>query len=509
MSFLKNFRSSRRHSSNSDNSSSEKKENTSVIRIGVDGGSLKKKNGDFKGILKPQQQEQHERLQRSDTFTIQEEINNPVNSKSSHKPSVFEKFSTFTRKKKSPPKGAVDQTSKHEGTYKRWPTPSDPAPVVDDPFDILYIPQRPNSPPVTANSKKSPTRPAIDYGTYRKSKTSSQPREPLEDIRFDNEVKKFEYEDDRDKFRTVTINSFRKSFREKVLAQKNDEPYNPSWFVEIEPPPKPKQTVTPIESQERKSRPTDIFVFDNDNYRPTARSPVRKEYVSPPRKSSSSVKRTDTFKIEREHPEPSFRIEIKNSITSNEPGRLVPVGVAKPMPSSTPLIVDNVSASPVKESPTPAQNLYCTRIQINGSKNNENVYMKRTFTSPVRLDTLKSKQKVSPNKKSDPIISDYSPLTSYEILTKLRNPSEPIRTDPIYVGRVQTTRSDRNITYGRGRNTTAIQIDSYDSRPKTVSPTKYISGRQIIMDQAVRKESTNTTRYAANIRKPQTKAPWR
>ncbi|XP_055909448.1 uncharacterized protein LOC129944202 [Eupeodes corollae] len=318
-------------------------------------------------------------LQRSETFTIDnanESILAKVKPKPTKKQKVANKFGTFTRSKISPdpPPPSLEAEEIKDKTYYSWKSGivADPAEAARDPFNVLY--EQPSSLQSDLSgcsdggSRKQVQQP-IDSSTFRKNRVSRQLREQLEQLKNPPEISE-EIENDPDKFRTITLNSFRRSFREKFLSKQNEVPHNPSWFVGVDPPPGDEKSEGGKDSDSRSG----VYVYENESYRPMSRSPVRNRTplqnmcsirnmspvrdmsatrnsssarnVSPARperparsnQARSSVKRTETFRVERPPPpppstEPSIRIEIKNSISPNQPGRMVPVGVAKPMPS--------------------------------------------------------------------------------------------------------------------------------------------------------------------------------
>ncbi|XP_014088348.2 uncharacterized protein [Bactrocera oleae] len=321
-------------------------------------------------------------LNRSDTFILnsdqedkeskQNSSNNSTLEKKSKKSKVLSKFATFTKRKKTPTPEKADSLEHHPSdnatnTYYKWkadgPTS---AHTLDydsqsDPFNFLYeqhsslkgMQQGSSSGSMhsTQSSNSSTHNQPFDSSTYRKGKIPTQLKEQLSQLKtqtkpdlHEDEEFTAEQESAADKYKTVTLNSFRKSFREKFLLNQHNPPHNPAWFVEVEPP--KSETLGPCESKE--NRP-DFLVFENENYRPNSRSPVRDSKERTPRSTSRSpVKRNETFRMERPtfdatkssqerhkgipKPEvPSIRIEIKNSIAPNMPSRIVPVGVAKPM----------------------------------------------------------------------------------------------------------------------------------------------------------------------------------
>lgn len=461
------------------------------MHIGSTGGSFRK--SDYRGILKPQQQPQ-DGLLRSDTFTIQDEDSILVKAKNSAKSSMFAKLGTFTRsKKKSSPQRNEELTS---GTYKSWQRPNDHITSTTDPFGILYSSNQ-NSASKVESVKKPYEKSPVSYDTYRKSKVPSQVRQELQEIKDENENS-----DDRDKFKTVTINSFRKSFRQRFLNPKKEAPHNPAWFIEVDPP------KTEEGADERgRSREKDLLVFRNDNYKPNARSPVRESPPVP--KPRTTVKRNETFRVAPENTEPSIRIEIKNSITPNEPGRMVPVGVAKPMPATNQSdrsnIIQRTWMEPGRNS---SQNLYQTTIQItdqdhhNSPPRYNDSYFRRSYTpsSQTRIQ-ISGNNNQSRNTK-DSFISNYSPLTSYGILSKMKQTPESVPDN--------SNRSSQRHKSPRDHYTEAAQ--PYDAKKCSQAPT--ISSRQKMTTyfgdhHGVRKDAINTNRNALNNRRPQMKAPWR
>ncbi|KAH8307397.1 hypothetical protein KR044_011468 [Drosophila immigrans] len=308
-------------------------------------------------------------LQRGDTFILNAsdeeqqratESNSSTLEKKSKKSKVFSKFSTFTKRKKTPSPEEVASYEHHPSdtatnTYYKWRSDGDRMLDYDaqtDPFNFLYEQQssghkshrpqagelqRPSS--LGSNSSGS-----FDSSTYRKSKTPTHLREQLEQLKTQSSDDLLE-EDEREKYKTVTLSSFRKSFRDRLLQQQKEAPHNPAWFVEVPPPPT-AATASHGRGLESKENRPDFLVFDNENYRPQSRSPLRDR---PSRSATRSpVKRNETFRVDQpmlRHRSPSasptppanassIRIEIKNSILPHSPGRLVPVGVAKPMPTT-------------------------------------------------------------------------------------------------------------------------------------------------------------------------------
>ncbi|BFF99319.1 uncharacterized protein DMAD_07253 [Drosophila madeirensis] len=320
-------------------------------------------------------------LQRGDTFILpetDEEANNTAASthsnsstleKKSKKSKVFGKFSTFTKRKKTPSgTPAEEEVASYEhhpsdtatNTYYKWRSDGGDRlqdyDAQSDPFNFLYEQQ--SSLRNLQSGESSAQRQAsigsnssgsFDSSTYRKSKTPTHLREQLEQLKTHSNDDLLEdqqrEEDEREKYKTVTLNSFRKSFRERLLQQQKEAPHNPAWFVEVPPPPTPDPRKTSGNRWDCKENRPDFLVFENDNYRPQSRSPLRDR---PSRSATRSpVKRNETFRVAQPSlrhmspspsptpsPAPSIRIEIKNSISPHSPGRFVPVGVAKPMPTT-------------------------------------------------------------------------------------------------------------------------------------------------------------------------------
>ncbi|XP_034658629.1 uncharacterized protein LOC117895232 [Drosophila subobscura] len=318
-------------------------------------------------------------LQRGDTFILpetDEEANNTAASthsnsstleKKSKKSKVFGKFSTFTKRKKTPSgTPAEEEVASYEhhpsdtatNTYYKWRSDGGDRlqdyDAQSDPFNFLY--EKQSSLRNLQSGESSVQRQAsigsnssgsFDSSTYRKSKTPTHLREQLEQLKTHSNDDLLEdqqrEEDEREKYKTVTLNSFRKSFRERLLQQQKEAPHNPAWFVEVPPPPTPDPRTTSGNRWDCKENRPDFLVFENDNYRPQSRSPLRDR---PSRSATRSpVKRNETFRVAQPSlrhmspsptpsPAPSIRIEIKNSISPHSPGRFVPVGVAKPMPTT-------------------------------------------------------------------------------------------------------------------------------------------------------------------------------
>ncbi|XP_034108528.1 zinc finger CCCH domain-containing protein 13 [Drosophila albomicans] len=302
-------------------------------------------------------------LQRGDTFILNDEEEEPQQrptesnsstlEKKSKKSKVFSKFSTFTKRKKTPSPEEVASYEHHPSdtatnTYYKWRSDGDRMLDYDahsDPFNFLYEQQssghksRAQERPSSLGSNSSGS---FDSSTYRKSKTPTHLREQLEQLKTQSNDDLLE-EDEREKYKTVTLSSFRKSFRDRLLQQQKEAPHNPAWFVEVPPPPATANGSGTTSRGESKENRPDFLVFDNENYRPQSRSPLRDR---PSRSvTRSPVKRNETFRVAHptvRHLSPSptppaassIRIEIKNSILPHSPGRLVPVGVAKPMPTT-------------------------------------------------------------------------------------------------------------------------------------------------------------------------------
>lgn len=322
-------------------------------------------------------------LQRGDTFILPDDelqqrasdSNCSTLEKKSKKSKVFSKFSTFTKRKKTPSPEEVASYEHHPSdtatnTYYKWRSDGDRMLDYDahaDPFNFLYEQQGGHKSKQAAHGGgsgssadsasmqrqssqgSSSSQGSFDSSTYRKGKTPTHLREQLEQLKTHSNDDLLE-EDEREKYKTVTLSSFRKSFRDRLLQQQKETPHNPAWFVEVPPP-----AAAPVRRESKENRP-DFLVFENDNYRPQSRSPLRDR---PSRSATRSpVKRNETFRVaqptQRPHMSPSptptpppsttttkqplpasaIRIEIKNSILPHSPGRLVPVGVAKPMPTT-------------------------------------------------------------------------------------------------------------------------------------------------------------------------------
>ncbi|KAH8378579.1 hypothetical protein KR009_000069 [Drosophila setifemur] len=397
MSFFRNIRSSLSSSSRAKSSRSSSRDTTPVRAGSSRPGSVISAAGTGSISNNRRDSTTSSTLQRGDTFILpnsEEEGGGPPSNtstleKKSKKSKVFSKFSTFTKRKKTPSPEEVASYDHHPSdtatnTYYKWR--SDGADRLQDydaqsdPFNFLYEQQSSlralqsgdangegvhRQASIGSNSSGS-----FDSSTYRKSKTPTHLREQLEQLKTHSNDDLLEdhqrEEDEREKYKTVTLNSFRKSFRDRLLQQQKETPHNPAWFVEV---PTQPASAKPLERRESKENRPDFLVFDNDNYRPQSRSPLRDR---PSRSATRSpVKRNETFRVA--HPTmrhlspspgpattPSIRIEIKNSISPHSPGRFVPVGVAKPMPTTEyyaqRLLANNSSRPSMGRSSSPGQN---------------------------------------------------------------------------------------------------------------------------------------------------------
>ncbi|XP_017080470.1 uncharacterized protein LOC108114176 [Drosophila eugracilis] len=388
MSFFRNIRSSLSSSSRAKTSRSSSRD-TTPVRSGSRPGSVISGVGSV-GVTSRRDSTTSSTLQRGDTFILpnsEEEAGTPSSNtstleKKSKKSKVFSKFSTFTKRKKTPSPEEVASYEHHPSdtatnTYYKWR--SDGADRLQDydaqsdPFNFLYE-QHSNRRALQSGDSSGVNRQSsigsnssgsFDSSTYRKSKTPTHLREQLEQLKTHSNDDLLEdqqrEEDEREKYKTVTLNSFRKSFRDRLLQQQKEAPHNPAWFVEVPTQPAPTK---PMERRESKENRPDFLVFDNENYRPQSRSPLRDR---PSRSATRSpVKRNETFRVTQptvRHmspspvptPAPSIRIEIKNSISPHSPGRFVPVGVAKPMPT-TEYYAQRLLANRTSMSPSPSQN---------------------------------------------------------------------------------------------------------------------------------------------------------
>uniref|UniRef100_A0A1I8N9X3 Uncharacterized protein n=1 Tax=Musca domestica TaxID=7370 RepID=A0A1I8N9X3_MUSDO len=400
---------------------------------------------------------------RSGTFILDDEQQNENNGfhsntstleKKSKKSKVLEKFSTFTKRKKTPTpdSSALDHhpSDNATNTYYKWQADGSNSLDYDsqtDPFNFLYdqtslkslhnggsssngstamhsaANERNNAP--SYGSKANST--TFDSSTYRKGKMPSELKKQLEQLKQsqhlpeheddgkdkdadgedDDDYRKrsgFENLNEADKYKTVTINSFRKSFRDKFLQQQKEAPHNPAWFVEVEPPAEDAHKSQRDHSLSKENR-TDFLVFENDNYRPGSRSPIRDLSSRRNQQRSttrSPVKRNDTFKVERSYTPnnaikteqdttnaPSIRIEFRNSITPHMPGRMVPVGVAKPMPSQATLTQYNRSEPIMNTSYT----IKTSNTRLNGSpQRNWSKPLSRSPSRPTLSSSISNNQ---------------------------------------------------------------------------------------------------------------------
>uniref|UniRef100_A0A1B0G398 Uncharacterized protein n=1 Tax=Glossina morsitans morsitans TaxID=37546 RepID=A0A1B0G398_GLOMM len=306
---------------------------------------------------------------RSETFILGEEGEgrsrsniSAIEMKKLKKSKLPVKFNTFTKRKKAPAVSASDKrtseggpTDNVENNFEKWSKDGLEQETKTAPYEFPFDEKSSQISLACGNGSVKGTVSSatchIDSSTYQKNTMSNALRQQFEQLKnmstFVGNVDNFPEDvlkkgtDRSNKYKTVTLNNFRKSFRERFLQQDQRAPYNPSWFVEVEPAEKTNQM--PKDSQFKKKR-HDLIVFDNDNYNPEARAPVDDENGRTILANQSSVKRHNTFKVQRPHssqtkksiPEmfkDTLHVEFKNSITPNRPGRVIPVGVAKPITS--------------------------------------------------------------------------------------------------------------------------------------------------------------------------------
>ena len=445
-------------------------------------------------------------LNRSDTFILDEsDATTPNHSncstleKKSKKSKVLEKFSTFTKRKKTPA-GLEASTFEHHpsdnatNTYYKWQAEgggnSLDYDTQNDPFNFLYEQQstlktlQQNG----ENTKFTATPPAsaqvFDSSTYRKGKMPSDLKKQLKILRdqdtpikkdsekVEEEQEKEEEEDlhhqttfsEADKYRTVTLNSFRKSFRDKFLQQQKEAAHNPAWFVEVDPAETDKTEREERESFKENRR--DLLVFGNDNYRPGSRSPIRdlsnrKPLRSPTR---SPVKRNDTFKVDRvsridylskpkmeQNNAASIRIEFKNSITPNMPGRMVPVGVAKPMPvqyAKTEAQMTNPYAIKAAGTTTTTRLNHHSPVRSNWNKTQSPARAPITTATPPRVTRYQTLVQI----KNDKIHQKTCPVNQ-------RNSRQPTR---VQLNNNMTTDHNRrrSPSFGKHYNSANMQLNS-------------------------------------------------
>ncbi|KAI9587987.1 uncharacterized protein LOC119632658 [Glossina fuscipes] len=307
---------------------------------------------------------------RSETFILGEEGEgrSPSNisameMKKLKKSKLPVKFNTFTKRKKAPPASAPDThtsedapTDNVDNTYEKWSTDGLEQEITAASYELPFEEKSSEISLAYGNGSVKGTVSSatchIDSSTYQKNTMSNALRQQFEQLKkmstFVGKIDNFPEDvlkkgtDRTNKYKTVTVNNFRKSFRERFLQQDKRAPYNPSWFVEVEPA--EKTTEMPKDSQFKKKR-HDLIVFDNDNYKPEAHAPVQDADGRTILASQSSVKRYNTFKVQRPHssqakksiPEmfkDTLHVEFKNSITPNRLGRVIPVGVANPITSA-------------------------------------------------------------------------------------------------------------------------------------------------------------------------------
>ncbi|KAH8270452.1 hypothetical protein KR018_010237 [Drosophila ironensis] len=394
MSFFRTIRSTLSSSSRAKSSRSSSRD-TTPVRSSSRPGSVISAAGTTGSASQRRDSVASSTLQRGDTFIMpNSEEEDPVGpqsntstlEKKSKKSKVFSKFSTFTKRKKTPSPEEVASYEHHPSdtatnTYYKWR--SDGADRLQDydaqsdPFNFLYEQQSSLRARQTGDAGSGVHRQAsigsnsnssgsFDSSTYRRSKAPTHLREQLEQLKTHSNDDLLEdqqrEEDEKEKYKTVTLNSFRKSFRDRLLQQQKETPHNPAWFVEV--PAQPAAGKSSERRESKENRP-DFLVFENDNYRPQSRSPLRDR---PSRSATRSpVKRNETFRVAQptmRHispspepiPAPSIRIEIKNSISPHSPGRFVPVGVAKPMPTTEYYAQRLLASRALGRSVSPGQN---------------------------------------------------------------------------------------------------------------------------------------------------------
>uniref|UniRef100_A0A1A9V3X0 Uncharacterized protein n=1 Tax=Glossina austeni TaxID=7395 RepID=A0A1A9V3X0_GLOAU len=268
------------------------------------------------------------------------------------------KFNTFTKRKKAPPASAPDEhsgeggpTDNVENAFEKWSKDGLEQEAKTAAYEFPFDEKSSQISLAYGNGSVKGTVSSatchIDSSTYQKNTMSNALRQQFEQLKkmstFVGKVDNFPEDvlkkgtDRSNNYKTVTLNNFRKSFRERFLQQDTRAPYNPSWFVEVEPAGKTNEM--PKDSQSKKKR-HELIVFDNDNYKPEAHAPVHDEDRRTIVANQSSVKRHNTFKVQRPHSSQTkksfpemLHVEFKNSITPNRPGRVIPVGVAKPITS--------------------------------------------------------------------------------------------------------------------------------------------------------------------------------
>ncbi|XP_017043337.1 uncharacterized protein LOC108089522 [Drosophila ficusphila] len=538
MSFFRNIRSSLSSSSRAKSSRSSSRD-TTPVRSGSRPASVISGVGSL-GTTHRRDSTTSSTLQRGDTFILpnsEEETGNASNTstleKKSKKSKVFSKFSTFTKRKKTPSPEEVASYEHHPSdtatnTYYKWR--SDGADRLQDydaqsdPFNFLYE-QHSNlrtlqsgdstgvhrQPSIGSNSSGS-----FDSSTYRKSKTPTHLREQLEQLKTHSNDDLLEdqqrEEDEREKYKTVTINSFRKSFRDRLLQQQKETPHNPAWFVEV---PAQQSNVKPLERRESKENRPDFLVFDNDNYRPQSRSPLRDR---PSRSATRSpVKRNETFRVAQPSvrhlspspvtsPAPSIRIEIKNSISPHSPGRFVPVGVAKPMPTTEYYAHRLLANRTGITSPSPSQN--------HSQNSTQNPRWYRQQNSPTRLNlghqhhqqNLNLNQQQKGGRTLVHIGSDQGKGSGVNPPTRGRAPTRV----QLYGNKPQSRQSQPATYFGGHYNATAKVNPRGTSCSSIGGPTVYLGRRE--PPRATTTNISTTAHIAAPIprrnRSP-IKMPWR
>lgn len=189
---------------------------------------------------------------------------------------------------------------------------------------------QPNS---SMQSEKSKPRPYLFGGTFSRSSNN----------KIDSEKENVHKDDDR--FKTITVNSLRRSFRDSFLESSKPakgREHQPIWFIDVKDDKNAKKNNdTAMAASKRSIRRHDTFRVEKE----------------PPASGGPSVGRRDTFRInDRDYMPPSaslsleykrspsvdsnqsarrslapIRVDILNSsVGSDRSGKMVPVGVAAP-----------------------------------------------------------------------------------------------------------------------------------------------------------------------------------
>lgn len=268
-----------------------------------------------------------------------------------------------------------------------------------------------------------------------------------------------DYENENDRFKTITLNSARRSFKNSYLTQTNADKaqYQPSWFVDVDP----------SGAVQLKDRQT-YAKYDDNDVTPQKSSLRRKETfkverkpsvdsngddVSPTTAIKTALNRKHTFRIDdresspsthhiylpdyntsvsrrsRHHFEP-IRVEIQSSV-SERTGKTIPVGVTAPYRRR--LNVDTTDSS-VNRSYSPAQTN--ANVKINSSysalndikENLAQLGRRQRYRSPS-LDRSTTATTAITDRRTANVTAQVKPMSAHKYVSRcqVNGPSSPVR----------------------------------------------------------------------------------